>query len=156
MASVGAGSAITVRLPGYERGEGEHHSRFAGAGGKMNRPPVPPQFPVDIQLYQTVAVIGAQVESLFEDFEKDEGRRKAQYERIEKIERDLSRLLEGLDAMNKRVAKGEDAAATFERMKIMGRGYLIGASVAGAIGGGGIAIWLQDKIIPFIRAIGKG
>ncbi|MNE98797.1 hypothetical protein D3C80_1973680 [compost metagenome] len=65
-------------------------------------------------------------------------------------------MLEGLDAMNKRVAKGEDAAATLERMKIMGRGYLLGASVAGFVGGGGIVIWLQDKIIPFFRAIGKG
>lgn len=122
----------------------------------MTRPPMRRQYPIELELIQTVAIISTQVESLFEDFEKDEVRRKAQYERIEKIERNLERVLEGLDAMNKRVAKGEDAAATFERMKIMGRGYLIGASVAGAVGGSGAILWLQDKIIPFFRAIGKG
>ncbi len=122
----------------------------------MSRPPMRHQYPIELELIKTVAVISTQVESLFEDFEKDEGRRRAQYERIEKIERDLSKVLEGLDAMNKRVAKGEDVAATFERMKIMGRGYLIGASVAGFVGGGGAILWLQDKIIPFFRAIGKG
>lgn len=121
----------------------------------MTRPPRVARPQADIELYQQVAVIASQVERVLEDFEKDDGRRKAQYERLEKIERDMALILAGLDAMNARVAKGEDAKATLDRMQIMGRGYLLGASVAGAIGGGGIAIWLQDKIIPFFRAIGK-
>lgn len=106
-------------------------------------------------IQRDLGVLTTEVRHLREDMDRDEGRRKSQYERIEAIERKIDKLVDAVAALSGRVKRGEEAADQLERISTMGKGYLIGVGVMSFVGGGGAVIFLQDKLMPLLKAVWK-
>lgn len=60
--------------------------------------------------------------------------------------KDLQSLKTKVEDFSERLAKTETAADEYLKIKTMGRGYLAGAAVSGAIAGGSALVWFQEHI----------
>lgn len=60
--------------------------------------------------------------------------------------RDMQELKTKVEDFGERLVKAEAAAAEYTALKTMGRGYLAGAAVSGAIAGGSALVWFQDHV----------
>lgn len=107
-------------------------------------------------IQRDLGILTTEVRHLRDDMDRDETRRKSQYERIEAIERKIDKLTDTVAVLAPRVKRGEEAADQLERISTMGKGYLIGVGVMSFIGGGGIMMFLHDKIVPLLKAVWKG
>ena len=104
-------------------------------------------------IQRELGILSTEIKHLREDADQDAIRRKAQYERIEAIERKVDKLVTAIEAQAPRIEKGEKAADQLERISTMGKGYLFGVGLASAFGGGGVALALHDKIAAFLKGI---
>lgn len=91
----------------------------------------------------------AKVDRVIADQETAGESRKANYERLETIEKGQEAHKREMDALAGRMARVETVTDEYRTLKTMGRGYLIGA----AFGGGGIALWLHDNIMAFFKTL---
>lgn len=73
--------------------------------------------------------------------------------RRETMAQDMYSLTEKVEDLGKRIIKAETAADEYQRIKTMGRGYLAGALVSGAIAGGSGMIWFYDHVKSFFGAL---
>lgn len=107
-------------------------------------------------IQRDLGILMTEVKHLRDDMDRDEHRRKSQYERIEAIERKIDKLVDAVNALVPRVKRGEEAADKLDRISTMGKGYLVGVGVMSFLGGGGLVMFLHDKIVPLLKAAWKG
>lgn len=105
---------------------------------------------------RAIGRLEGKVDRLLDAEDRAADSRKATYERLEAIERRQAAAETALASVSKRVERGEQAADQLERISTMGKGYLIGVGVMSFIGGGGIMMFLHDKIVPLLKAVWKG
>lgn len=104
-------------------------------------------------LNREIGVIMTELKHLRADVDQASDARKAQYARMEAIERKIDKLADVLERTIPRIEKGEEAANQLERISTMGRGYLFGVGVASAFGGGGLVMAFHDKVTAFFKGI---
>ena len=74
------------------------------------------------------------------------------HERLNTVEHQNERLLGENKALAERLTEAEAFVAEVQRIKQIGRGYILGAAMAGT----GFGVWLSDGVLQLVKAMKGG
>ena len=74
------------------------------------------------------------------------------HERLNTVEHQNEKLISENKALSERLTETETFVADVQKIKQIGRGYILGAAMAGT----GFGVWLSDGILQLIRAVKGG
>ncbi|PRX09955.1 UNVERIFIED_ORG: hypothetical protein BCL66_105141 [Martelella mediterranea] len=74
------------------------------------------------------------------------------HDRLNHVEYQNERLLEQNKALSERLGETEAFVAEYQKIKQIGRGYILGAAMAGT----GFGVWLSDGLMQVLKALKGG
>ncbi|TNB46791.1 aminoacyltransferase [Martelella lutilitoris] len=74
------------------------------------------------------------------------------HDRLNTVEHQNERLLEQNRALSQRIGETEEFVAEYQKIKQIGRGYILGAAMAGT----GFGVWLSDGLMQVLKALKGG
>ncbi|TPW26345.1 hypothetical protein FJU08_22420 [Martelella alba] len=105
-----------------------------------------------VDLARQLGEVQGKLDALIQKVDENSASHSDIHHRLNTVEHQNERLLEQNRALSERLGQTEEFVAEYQKIKQIGRGYILGAAMAGT----GFGVWLSDGFMQMLRALKGG
>ncbi len=105
-----------------------------------------------VDLARQLGEVQGKLDALIQKVDENSASHADIHHRLNTVEHQNERLLEQNRALSERLGETEEFVAEYQKIKQIGRGYILGAAMAGT----GFGVWLSDGLMQMLRALKGG